>query len=326
VSDTDSGRFARQLVVLTACALIVPAQLYVAIPLKDSLADGPSALWAGSAFTMAYALGFLVWGPLSDRLGRRRMLVRGLGFLAAATAAVAVAPEPGWFLAARAAQGLAAASFAPVALVWVAERAPTARRGISLAVLTTALIGAGLAGQLYGTAALTVLNWRWTFIPSAVVYAVLAWRLRSTLGPDAPGRPVLLRAVYRPLPRLWRRKATGSVFVAALTVFGSFVALYSALARHLVDAEEFTAGHMLGVEAVGCLGLLAAPTLHLLRRSLPPRVQVIAGFCAAAAGTTTALITTMGWLFPVLGSVVGGGGRGRGGAARGGRLGRPPPP
>jgi MFS family permease len=300
-----AGRFPTQLVMLAVCALTVPAQLYVAIPLSPRLGDEGAGAWAGSAFSLAYALGFLVFGPLSDRLGRRRVIVWGLAALALTTAAAAAAPLPGWFLLARAAQGLAAATFAPVALVWVTEKAPPGRRAAALAVLTTALIGAGLAGQLYGTAIIAVWDWRWSFVFAAGLYAFLAMLLGSGLEPDSPHVPATLHAVYRPLSRLLRTPATVSVFVAALTVFGSFVVLYSTLDTYLVEMEGFSPGEVLGAQAAGCLGLVAALAVRtVLRGSLTARRQVLIGFGTAAAGTLVTQADVTGWLLPVLGSIV----------------------
>jgi predicted MFS family arabinose efflux permease len=299
-----AASFRAQLALLAVCALVVPAQLYIAIPLRAHLHDGLAAAWAGSAFAIAYAAGFLVFGPLSERLGRRRVLVGGLVALTAATVAVAVAPGPVAFVAARAAQGLAAASFGPAALVWVAENAPPARRGAALAVVTTALIGSGIAGQLYGTAALAVLDQRWVFALAAVPYAVLAAALQLRMDADTPRHPVTLRAVYRPLLRVVRTAPVVSVFLASLTVFGSFVALYATLDAHLVGVERFSAADVLAAEAIGCLGLLAAPALHALPRvPVGPRTQVLLGFGTAAAGITVAQLTAAGWVVPVLGSI-----------------------
>jgi YNFM family putative membrane transporter len=71
--------FLRQLVLLAVCGLLVPAQLYLAIPLATPVqvsfaASESAAAWTGSAFSLAYAIGFLVFGPLSDRIGRRRSI------------------------------------------------------------------------------------------------------------------------------------------------------------------------------------------------------------------------------------------------------------
>lgn len=59
-----------------------------------------------SVYLLAFALMSVVHGPLSDALGRRPVMLAGLGGYVAASAACALAPSLGWLLAARVAQGL----------------------------------------------------------------------------------------------------------------------------------------------------------------------------------------------------------------------------
>jgi YNFM family putative membrane transporter len=297
-----------QLALLTVCALVVPAQLYLAIPLAPHIQGSfhtshTAASWTGSAFALAYAVGFLIFGPLSDRYGRRQMLVGGMVGLAAATAGICLSPDLVLFFFFRAAQGLAAATFAPVALVWVAEKASGERRGAALAVLTTGLLGAGLAGQLYGTATLDVMPWRWMFVTASIPYLVLAVLLHTVLEAGGERKSASLGTVYRPVARLATQRSTASVFLAALAVFGSFVGMYAALDDHLTSTEYVTSAGLLAVEGIGCLGLLAAPTLHWLARApVSPRTQTLLGFSVAATGILVEQIDTT-WLVPVAASV-----------------------
>lgn len=300
--------FGTQLALLTGCALVVPAQLYLAIPLIPHIRDSfgsslAAASWTSSAFALAYAIGFLIFGPLSARYGQRQVLVGGMVGLGVATAGVSVSRELALFLIFRAAQGLAAATFAPVALVWVAEKAAGERRGAALSILTTGLLGAGLAGQLYGTAALNLMSWRWMFVIAVIPYLVLAVLLHTVLEGGGAKKSVSLSTVYRPIARLVTQRSTASVFMAALAVFGSFVAMYAVLADRLTSTEHLTSAGLLAVEGVGCLGLLAAPTLHWLARTpINPRTQTLLGFGVAATGVLVEQIDT-NWLVPVAGSV-----------------------
>ncbi|MBV9728858.1 MAG: MFS transporter, partial [Pseudonocardiales bacterium] len=249
------------------------------------------------------AIGFLIFGPLSDRYGQRQVMVSGMTGLAVATAGVCVSPNVVVFLLFRAAQGLAAATFAPGALVWVAEKAPEERRGVALSILTTGLLGAGLAGQLYGTATLEFMPWQWMFLTASIPYLLFALLLHTMLGASGIIKSAPLGTVYRPIVRLLTQWPTASVFMAALAVFGSFVGMYAVLNDRLTSAEHFTAVGLLAVEGIGCLGLLAAPTLHWLARTpVSPRTQTLFGFSVAAAGIMVEQIDA-NWLVPVAGSV-----------------------
>lgn len=58
-----------------------------------------------SAFLFGYAAGQVIWGPLSDRLGRRPVLMIGLGLFIATTLACAFAPSIEALVGARFARG-----------------------------------------------------------------------------------------------------------------------------------------------------------------------------------------------------------------------------
>ena len=118
------------LAVLVSCPLLVLAQLYLAITLAPVIGEalgggGPAAAAAlGTTYALAYGLGFLIFGPLSDRYGRKPVLVAGMAVLAIATAGMAVASSLSMVAVVRTVQGLVAASFSAVALAYVGEALP----------------------------------------------------------------------------------------------------------------------------------------------------------------------------------------------------------
>mgnify|MGYP002655309301 CR=1 FL=1 len=59
-----------------------------------------------TALLLAFGLSQLVWGPLSDRYGRRPVLLWGMGAYVIASLACVAAPGIGWLIAARTVQGL----------------------------------------------------------------------------------------------------------------------------------------------------------------------------------------------------------------------------
>ncbi|WP_421874400.1 MFS transporter [Pararhizobium sp.] len=142
------------LVLLMLCGFIIVGQLYVTIPLVADIADQfgiepAQAALVGSAFGFAYAAGFLVFGPLSDRYGRKPILVLGLLAVAAATVLVSVATSFGLLLLARAIQGFAASSFPPAALSLTAEALPPQHRPFGISLMSFAFLAAAPLAQFF---------------------------------------------------------------------------------------------------------------------------------------------------------------------------------
>lgn len=149
-----TGRHAALLAFLMACGFLVVGQLYVTIPLIGDVAarfgiEPASATLTGSAFGFAYAAGFLIFGPLSDRHGRKRVILLGLAAMALATVLVGLAPNFGALLATRAVQGLAASAFPPAALSLVAEELPPQHRPLGVSLMSFAFLGAAPLAQFF---------------------------------------------------------------------------------------------------------------------------------------------------------------------------------
>ncbi len=67
---------------LVVTALLVLTQLYAAIPLLTPISTdlhGNATVALSTAFSLTYAAGFLIWGPVSDHYGRRRTMALALG-------------------------------------------------------------------------------------------------------------------------------------------------------------------------------------------------------------------------------------------------------
>jgi MFS family permease len=118
---------------------------------------------------------------MGDRYGRRRLYAAGLGLLAAASAACALAPGVGWLIAARAAQGAGSALLMPLGLALLSAAFPPERRGAAIGIFS-AITGLAVAsGPLVGGAIIEGISWEWIlaaftdgFAPAIGVAAGLA--------------------------------------------------------------------------------------------------------------------------------------------------------
>ena len=152
--------------ILVSTALLILAQLYASIPLLTPVssafqADATFAL--SLCFSLAYAVGFLIWGPVSDRYGRKRIIAISLSVLTLTTLGCAFAPTLGMLAILRACQGMTAAGFAPVALAYLTESVLPAGRARAIGAMSTAFLAAGIFGQVLASIIALSLGWRWFF-------------------------------------------------------------------------------------------------------------------------------------------------------------------
>jgi EmrB/QacA subfamily drug resistance transporter len=212
--------------------------------------------WVVDAYNLVFAALVLVAGSLSDRLGRKGMLLAGLGIFGAASLAGSLATSAGQLIAARAVMGLGAAMIFPSTLSLLTNSF-TARRERAVAIgLWGAMAGVGIAtGPIIGGWLLERFWWGSIFVfmapIAAAVAAVVAWGVPTSRDPRIPlvdWRGLALSAAAMGLLVLgviqapvwgWGSATTIGVLVAGAAVLAAFVAAEARTAHPMVDMALF---------------------------------------------------------------------------------------
>jgi EmrB/QacA subfamily drug resistance transporter len=143
--------------------------------------------WTVNAYNLSFAVLLMTGAALGDRFGRRRMFTAGLTLFAAASAACALAPDPGWLIAARGVQGAGAALLMPLALAQLSAAFPPDKRAKALGIFSGVTGLAVLSGPVVGGAISEGIAWEWIFwlnVPiAAATIALTLTRLDETFGP-----------------------------------------------------------------------------------------------------------------------------------------------
>lgn len=155
--------------------------------------------WSVSSLTLTATLSMLAAGPLSDRIGRRRVLrIAGLLFAASALAS-AVAPDFTTLVAARMLGGLGVGAALIIAPMYIAEIAPASARGrmvsfnqlnivigISAAFFSNYLVlTLGQSGAAW-SAALNLDSWSWRWMLALEMLPAVVYFLALQAVPESP--------------------------------------------------------------------------------------------------------------------------------------------
>lgn len=165
----------------------------IALPaIRESLSGGMAGLqWVVDAYTLMFAALMLSAGALADRAGARRAYAWGVALFTVASLGCALAPGIGVLVAARVAQGAAAAIVMPASLALIRQAYDDARaRARAIALWTVGGSVAMAAGPVLGGLLTDSAGWRAVFLLNLPVGLVILGLL--TRVPRSPRRPAAL--------------------------------------------------------------------------------------------------------------------------------------
>ncbi|MEV8634015.1 multidrug effflux MFS transporter [Streptosporangium sp. NPDC051023] len=285
----------RLLIVLAALSAVAPLATDMYVPGFPALArsletTGPSVQLSMTAFLVGLAAGQLLLGPVSDAVGRRRVLLSGAALFTVLSLVCAVAPDINVLNAARLLQGVAGAAGMVVARAVLTDRfhgTPEAPR--HFATLSAIVSVAPVVAPVLGGAILGVASWRVVFAVLAVFgvllfVGVMAWVPESL--PAAARRSGGVRSTSQAIAGLLGRRAlVGYILASSLSGAGLFT--YIAGSTFVFqDVYGLSPTQYSFVFAVNALGLLGG---SLCFGRLAARVRVNTLF---TAGLVTALAAT----------------------------------
>lgn len=153
-------------IVLMNMFIPLSTDLYLpALPSMSAIFGVPNSLTNLTlvAFFFFYAVGTLFWGPMSDKYGRRKILIVGSSVYTAASMLCALAPNVYVLIAARVAQGIGAGGITAVSMALVKDCYSGKTRESILAIVQTVAGLAPMLAPVVGAFLLNFTDWRGSF-------------------------------------------------------------------------------------------------------------------------------------------------------------------
>ncbi len=145
--------------------------------------------WTVNAYNLSFAVLLLTGAALGDRFGRRRMFAVGIALFVLASIGCALSQDIVALIAARAAQGAAAALVMPLAMALLSSAFSREARAWALGIFSSVTGFALIAGPAAGGALTEGFGWQWIFwinVPiGGVALLMIFARLRESFGPKA---------------------------------------------------------------------------------------------------------------------------------------------
>ncbi|HTV78407.1 MAG TPA: MFS transporter [Steroidobacteraceae bacterium] len=276
---------------------------------------------AVSLTTGTMALAFIPAAVVSDRIGRRSVMVASLFAAAAVTVLSAVVPGWGQLLGLRAAIGLALAGLPSVAMAYVAEEVHPDSIGSAMGLYIAASAIGGMAGRL-GTASISqYAGWRWAIatmgaagLAAGAAFAVAAPPSRAFVRKQHD-----LRSLTHAMRGHLSDKVLPLLYVEGFLLMGVFVSVYNYISFRLEAApyglSQAAVGlvflvYLIGSFSSAWVGILASRlgpgrvlwmpiavlTMGIVLAAVRPLIAVLVGIAIVTGAFFAAHSTASGWV------------------------------
>jgi EmrB/QacA subfamily drug resistance transporter len=293
-AEDDRSRWIALYVLCAGMLMIVldVTVVNVALPtIQDDLGFSTSNLaWVVNAYLIAFGGLLLLAGRFGDLIGRRTILLAGLGVFTVASLVCGLADSQEVLVGARFVQGIGGAMTSAVILGMIVTMFPEPReQAKAVGVYAFVASAGGSVGLLAGGVLTQSINWHWIFfvnVPIGIVTALLVRRLLDRdqgigfgEGADVPGAVLitssLMLGVYtivKPAADLgWGAGKTLALGAGSLALGALFVAREARARNPLIPLRIFRSRNVTGANLVqmltvaGMFGMFFLGSLYLER-------------------------------------------------------------
>jgi len=309
---------------LIITGVFVASNIYTFIPIYQSVSDSiditvEQAVLGGSVFSFSYACGLLFFGPLSEKIGRKKVILLGLILSFLTTTLVGFSFNENSLYLFRSLQGFALGSFPPVAFAYIFEVFQLRHRTLVLALINCGFLFAGILGQLISSSITFFYGWEFVFYCFALIYLLLFISGLMILPPES-GTNRAMTSLTQDLSKIIKNPSLLKCYIITFTILLTFISFYDGMSQYLQDNYSISRQTLFQIRAIGLIGASFSLLTGKLVRHFGDRRTLLIGLCLVAfslmillfartpmviAIITIPFIAAISLLYPSLISVIG---------------------
>ncbi|MCI0993334.1 MFS transporter [Pseudomonas corrugata] len=304
--EKGTPMFMRTVLALFCGGFATFALLYCVQPMMPLLSREFSVNAAQSSLILSVAtgllaVGLLITGPISDRIGRKSVMVTAL--FAAALCTVASAMMPTWHgvLLLRALVGLSLSGLAAVAMTYLSEEIHPKHIGLAMGLYIAGNAIGGMCGRLITGVLIDFVSWHTAMLVIgglALIAAAVFWRILPESRNFRP-RSLHPRSLLDGFTRHFRDAGLPLLFLEAFVLMGAFVTLFNYIGYRLLAEPYHLDQAFVGLLSVVYLsGIYSSAKVGALADKLGRRKMLWATIALMLAGLALTMATPLTLVIP----------------------------
>jgi DHA1 family multidrug resistance protein-like MFS transporter len=281
-------------------------------------ADADSVnLWSGAVFAVTFAISAVVaplWGRLSDRTGRKLMMLRSSILLAVAYFLGGIVQTPFQLFLMRVVQGFAAGLW-PACLAMLSAYVPKNRLGIAMGLMQSANICGGIIGPLLGGVLATAFGMRDSFFVGAGALSFITVITILFIREPPREKPQPAPAAEGPKKKIKPQSLLKDRGILALMIAAGFTSVVMMQVQpimtvYVASFDEVTKSSLMMLSGAifslgGLAGAIAAPQWGRVGQKRGFFYTMVISFCLAGVASCLQGIPRTLWVFALFQFVFG---------------------
>jgi MFS transporter, DHA1 family, multidrug resistance protein len=257
-----------------------------------------------SAYVIAFAAGILLAGPLSDRFGRRPLILVGMGIFTLGSVVAATAFSLPWLVAGRVIQAIGAAAGVTVARATIGDISDNHEVASRMALMTMAIVVSNATAPYIGGVIAHTLGWHadfWLLLLLGVLLAAACWRLLPETRKATQHEQFSLVQMRRASVELLQQPVFRSYILQASVVYAVFLVFMAITPYVMADAFHAPPTHFGLYSFMLALGYFLG-NMHVSKRARKPgadRLPVIGLWLQFGSAAVALLLQAAGFEHPL---------------------------